>query len=183
MCSSILVPEVFNTFNWEIEKRKPLEPGYIFYHSQTTSPHSYHKKGKKILNHTLNNSLFIYFFPIGNPWTFQYFVQHFLSKSLIWPTVTGGCRCDRETLNWIEQGGFKMVNSEKISANLTTEIFSGCEADMFSLWTARIRMSIVNSILVGFAEKECYTEEKKLLWSSSFQMDWRGISNKKKRKP
>jgi len=99
----------------------------------------------------------------GNPWTFQYFVQHFLSKSLIWPTVTGGCRCDRETLYWIEQGGFKMVNSEKISANLTTEIFSGCEADMFSLWTARIRMSIVNSILVGFAEKGCYTEEKKLL--------------------
>ena len=77
--------------------------------------------------------------------------------------MTGGCRCDRETLYWIEQGGFKMVNSEKISANLTAEMFSGCEADMFSVWTARIRLSIVNSILVGFAEKERCAEEKKLL--------------------
>ena len=56
-----------------------------------------------------------------------------------------------------------MVNSEKSSANLTAEIFSGCEADMFSLWTARIRLFIVNSILVGFAEKGSCTEEKKLL--------------------
>ena len=114
----------------------------------------------------LSCSLFInliYFFPIGNPWTFQYFVQHFLSKSLIWPTFTGGCRCDRETLYWIEQGGFKVVNSEKSFANLTAEIFSGYDADRFSLWTARIRISIVNSILVGFAEKENCTEEKKLL--------------------
>ena len=77
--------------------------------------------------------------------------------------MTGGCRCDRETLYWIEQGGFKMVNSEKSSANLTAEIFSGCETDIFSLWTARICLSIVNSILVGFAEKETCTEEKKLL--------------------
>ena len=55
------------------------------------------------------------------------------------------------------------MNSEKISANLTAEMFSGCEADMFSVWTARIRLSIVNSILVGFAEKERCAEEKKLL--------------------
>lgn len=86
-----------------------------------------------------------------------------MSKSLIWPTLLGGCRCDRETLYWIEQGGFKVVNSKKSFANLTAEIFSGCEADRLSLWTARIRMSIVNSILVGFAEKESCTEEKKLL--------------------
>lgn len=55
------------------------------------------------------------------------------------------------------------MNSEKSFANLTAEIFSGCEADRLSLWTARIRMSVVNSILVGFAEKESCTEEKKLL--------------------
>ena len=115
---------------------------------------------------SLNYSLFvnfIYFLPIGNPWTFQYFVQRVLSKSLIWPTFTGGCCCDRETLYWIEQGGFRVVKSEKSSANLTAEIFSGCEADRFSLWTARIRMSIVNSILVGFAEKDSCPEEKKIL--------------------
>lgn len=56
-----------------------------------------------------------------------------------------------------------MVNSEKTSANLTAEMFSGCESGFFSLWIARICLSIVNSILVGFAEKESCTEEKKLL--------------------
>ena len=55
------------------------------------------------------------------------------------------------------------MKSEKSSANLTAEIFSGCEADRFSLWTARIDMSIVNSILVGFAQKDSCSEEKKIL--------------------
>lgn len=55
------------------------------------------------------------------------------------------------------------MNSEKTSANLTAEMFSGCETDFFSLWIARIRLSIVNSILVGFSEKESCIEEKKLL--------------------
>lgn len=55
-----------------------------------------------------------------------------------------------------------MVRSEKTAANLTPEIFSEC-SDSLSFWGARIRLSVVNSILVGFAEKEQFTEEKKML--------------------
>ena len=73
--------------------------------------------------------------------------------------MLGGCRCDRDPLYWIEQGGFKMVQSETTSANVTPEMFSGC-GNIFIIWRARICLSIVNSILVGFAEKD---EEKKLL--------------------
>ena len=76
--------------------------------------------------------------------------------------MLGGCRCDCESLYWIEKGGFKIVQSEKLFSNFTPEMFSGCE-NIFLIWISRILLSIVNSILVGFAEKEQFTEEKKLL--------------------
>ena len=56
-----------------------------------------------------------------------------------------------------------MVQAEKRSTNWTPEMFSGCEADAYSVWTAKIRMYVVNTILVGYAEKEQFAEEKKLL--------------------
>ena len=50
----------------------------------------------------------------GHPWTLKYLLQRFVSKSLLWPPVFDGCRCDRKTLPYIEQGGFKMVQSRKV---------------------------------------------------------------------
>ena len=98
--------------------------------------------------------------PTGNPWTLQYVLQQLVSKSRFWPTVFNGCRCDRETLSWIEQGGFTLVQSEKIWPNWTPERFS--EKASFD-WCTKFKLYIINSMLVGFAEKGQCSEEKKLL--------------------
>ena len=89
----------------------------------------------------------------GHPWTLKYLLQHVVSKSLLWPTMYGGCRCDRGILPYIEQGGFKMVQSKKVWANSSPNMFSECK-DMFSVWHTKIVLYFVDFILVGFAEKE-----------------------------
>ncbi|KAL9973537.1 hypothetical protein ACROYT_G020007 [Oculina patagonica] len=89
----------------------------------------------------------------GNPWTIKYFLQHLLSKSLLWPSLYNGCRCDRKTLPQIEKGGFKLVQSEKIWLNWTLEMIPGC--------TNQFILYLVDLLLVGFAEKEKL--KKKLL--------------------
>jgi len=93
----------------------------------------------------------------GKPDTFQSFVQHFMTKSLIYPTLINGCRCNKNTLSWIENAGFKMVQSEKLILNFTPEMLSG-NPNIFSLWFMRIGSYIENPFLFGFAEKgQCLT--------------------------
>ncbi|XP_020629822.1 methyltransferase-like protein 7A [Orbicella faveolata] len=97
----------------------------------------------------------------GKPWTLQYLVQQIVSKSLIWPTVFNGCRCDRETLSWIEEAGFKMVQVEKIWLDWTPGMFAGCSA--ITVLITKVVLCFVKSILFGFAEKGEDTEKKKSL--------------------
>lgn len=97
-------------------------------------------------------------FPIGKPWTFQYLLQQFFSKSLIWPTMLNGCRCDRETLSRIEETGFKMVQAEKIWVQWTPKIYAATKDAL-----SRIGLFIFSSVVFGFAEKGRGTEEKKVL--------------------
>jgi len=89
----------------------------------------------------------------GHPWTVKYLLQHFVSKSLLWPSLYDGCHCDRKTLPYIEQGGFKMVQSKKVWANCSPSMYSECK-DTFSVWHTKILLYFVDFILVGFAEKE-----------------------------
>lgn len=105
------------------------------------------------------------FFPIGKPWTLQYLLQQLMSKSLIWPTMLNGCRCDRETLSLIEEAGFKMVQAEKIWVTCSPEMFTG--GTFRSIWNSSVIMRVINSVLFGFAENGEYTtktKEKKILW-------------------
>ena len=101
-----------------------------------------------------------FIFPTGNPWTLQYVLQQLVSKSRFWPTVYNGCRCDRETLFWIEQGGFELVQSVKTWPSWSPEKYS--EKHSFD-WGTRLILYIINSMLVGFAEKGKTAEEKKHL--------------------
>lgn len=113
------------------------------------------------------------FFLIGKPWTLQYLSQQFLSKSLIWPTIFNECRCNRETLSWIEEAGFKMVEAEKIWLDWSPEMFVGSATSTF---ISRVCLCFINSILLGFAGKGEDTEKKKELWlltSMSFCKDAR----------
>ena len=104
---------------------------------------------------------FLLFFLKGKPWTLQYLGQQLVSKSLIWPTIFNGCRCDRETLSWIEEAGFKMVQTENIWLDWTTDMFAGCSA--ITVLITKVVLWFVNSILLGFAEKGEETEKKKSL--------------------
>jgi len=103
----------------------------------------------------INNAFFTIFFSIGKPGTFHSLVQHFMTKSLIYPTLGNGCQCNKNTLSWIENAGFKMVQSEKIFQNFTPEMLSG-NPNIFLVWFARIGSYIGNPILVGFAENGQY---------------------------
>lgn len=97
----------------------------------------------------------------GKPWTLQYLVQQLLSKSLIWPTIFNECRCDQETLSRIEDAGFKMVQAETTWLDWTPDMFAGFGA--ITVLIAKVVLCIVNSILLGFAEKGEDTEKKKAL--------------------
>ena len=99
--------------------------------------------------------IFIYlfsFFLTGKPWTFQYLLQHLLTKSLVFPTFLNGCCCNKETLSRITEVGFKTVNAEKQWLDWNPETFSGFK-DTFAVLGARMTLPIVNSVIAGFAEK------------------------------
>ena len=96
---------------------------------------------------------FLSFFPIGKHGTFQSLVQHFMTKSLIYPTLLNGCRCNKNTLSWIENAGFKMVQSEKIILNFTPEMLSG-HPNIFSVWFMRIGSFIENPFLLVLQKRD-----------------------------
>ena len=72
-----------------------------------------------------------------------------------------GCRCDQETLSWIEEAGFKMVQAEKIWLEWTPGMFAGCSA--ITVLFTKVVLCLISSILLGFAEKGEDTEKKKAL--------------------
>ena len=89
---------------------------------------------------------------LGKPWTLQYILQQLVSKSLLWPTLYNGCRCDRETLSQIEQGGFTKVQVEKRWVNWAPEMCVGSKRVSLD-WNIRFKLLFVSSMLVGFSEK------------------------------
>lgn len=95
----------------------------------------------------------------GKPWTVQYVLQQVVSKLQLWPTLFNGCRCDRETLTWIKDGGFKMVQAKKTWVNWTPIMFSGSKSISLG-WFVRVILWFVCSLLAGFAEKEQCTVKK-----------------------
>lgn len=100
---------------------------------------------------------------IAKPWTCQYFLQHLATKLRIWPSLYDGCCCNQNTLSYIHDGGFKWMQSEKIQANCSQEMFSAPNS-IYSIWRARVILYFVNIWLVGLAEKGQLSEEKKKLW-------------------
>ena len=103
---------------------------------------------------SIYNVFFI--FQKGKPWTLQYILQQLVSKSHFWPTTHNGCRCDRETLLWIENGGFTKVWSEKSWPEW--KLFA--ERASYDSFT-RFKLFLINSMLIGYAEKGQCTEERK----------------------
>ena len=93
-----------------------------------------------------------WFISIGKPWTLQYFVQHLLTKLLIFPTLFNGCRCNKETLTIIKQAGFKTVQAEKGWLQWSSEAISK-PLNPFTFLLVRSTFAIVNSGIAGFAEK------------------------------
>ncbi|CAH3192410.1 unnamed protein product [Porites evermanni] len=88
----------------------------------------------------------------GKPWTLQYFVQHLLTKLLIYPTLFNGCRCNKETLASIKQADFKTVQAEKGWLQWSSEAIS-TPLNPFTFLLVRSAFAIVNSGIAGFAEK------------------------------
>ncbi|KAL9973532.1 hypothetical protein ACROYT_G020001 [Oculina patagonica] len=101
----------------------------------------------------------------GKPWTFQYVIQQLVSKSLIWPTFCNGCRCDRDTLARIEEVGFKTIQADKMWVDWTPEMLAYCKPSnsLAPVWIPNLMLHIVNSTLIGFAEKGEDIEKKKSL--------------------
>lgn len=97
----------------------------------------------------------------AKPWTFQYFLQHLVTKFHIWPSLFNGCCCNQNTLSDIQNGGFKWVQYEKIFANCSHEMFSAPNNTYSIIWQARVILYFVNIWLVGLAEKGQFSEEKK----------------------
>lgn len=97
----------------------------------------------------------------AKPWTFQYFLQHLVTKFHIWPSLFNGCCCNQNTLSDIQNGGFKWVQYEKIFANCSHEMFSAPNNTYSIIWRARVILYFVNIWLVGLAEKGQFSEEKK----------------------
>ena len=93
-----------------------------------------------------------WFISIGKPWTLQYFVQHLLTKLLIFPTLFNGCRCNKETLASIKQAGFKTVQAEKGWLQWSSEAISK-PLNPFTFLLVRGAFAVVNSGIAGFAEK------------------------------
>ena len=97
-----------------------------------------------------------FIFQKGKRWTLQYILQQLVSKSHFWPTTHNGCRCDRETLLWIENGGFTKVWSEKSWPEW--KLFA--ERASYDCFT-RFKLFLINSMLIGYSEKGQCTEERK----------------------
>ena len=100
-----------------------------------------------------------WFISIGKPWTLQYFVQHLLTKLLIYPTLFNGCRCNKETLASIKQAGFKTVQAEKGWLQWSSEAISK-PLNPFTFLLVRSAFAIVNSGIAGFAEKWLVVETR-----------------------
>ncbi|CAH3180878.1 unnamed protein product [Porites evermanni] len=90
---------------------------------------------------------------LGKPWTLRYILQQLVSKSHLWPTLFNGCRCDHETLPFIQRGGFKLVKAEKRYLKVTPELHVGSKKISVD-WSSRLLAYLVHSVLLGFAEKE-----------------------------
>jgi len=98
-------------------------------------------------------SLFFPFLPTGKPWTFQYLVQHLMSKSRLFPVFLNGCCCNKETLSKKDEAGFEMVQAEKVWLDCTPEMFSECSGTFTLLCVRMFMMPVLRSMIVGFAEK------------------------------
>lgn len=83
----------------------------------------------------------------------RYILQQLVSKSHLWPTLFNGCRCDHETLPFIQRGGFKLVKAEKRYLKVTPELHVGSKKISVD-WSSRLLAYLVHSVLLGFAEKE-----------------------------
>lgn len=90
---------------------------------------------------------------LGKPWSLRYILQQLVSKSHLWPTLFNGCRCDHETLPFIQKGGFKLVQAEKRYLKVTPELHVGSKKISVD-WSSRLLAYLVHSVLLGFAEKE-----------------------------
>ena len=95
-----------------------------------------------------NNHSFI--ISTGEPWTLRYFIQHLLTRLLIFPTFLNGCRCNKETLTRIREAGFKTVQAEKQLVKGSSEAFLG---SWDTVLLARSLLALINPVIAGFAEK------------------------------
>lgn len=55
-----------------------------------------------------------------------------------------------------------MIQAEKLWMDWTPEMFADCKGT-FSVWSTRLMLHLVNSMLIGFAEKGEDPEKKKSL--------------------